>query len=486
MPPIQTIEDPVPLVRLRKLSDLRLYEKNSRTHSPEQVETLMKLMLEYGFTNPALVDEDDLVAGHGRYVALSQLYANGKTVKLPNGKPLPMWTIPTIEVSGWSEEQRRAYIIADNQSALRAGWDMDLLRAELTDLKELGFDLELTAFTTEELEIIFEPHVPDRDRDPDACPPTPEVPKSEAGDVWVCGPHRVVCGDSAVVDTWERLLSGELLDCVWQDPPYNVDLEEKNDMRDRADGGNRKKTGDIKNDKMSDADFLAFLRESFKTVFTVMKPGAPIYIAHSDKEGLNFRRAFSDAGFKLASSLVWRKDQFVLGRSDYQSMHEPILYGWRPGAKHRWFGGRKQTTIIESGDASPFTQLSDGRWAIKHGDEMLVVDGAAKVERLAGSVIYHEKPKRAPQHPSMKPVSLIERMLCNGARAGHLIGDGFGGSGSTLIAADRLGMAARVCELEPKFVDVIVQRWQNYSGRVATHLGTGEPFPTPPDTTQAF
>lgn len=484
------IEDDVAFtVRLRKLSELKLYERNARTHSAEQIETLMALMTEYGYTNPVLVDEDGgdlMVAGHGRHSALSNLYAMGKRVKLPNGKLLPEWMIPTIDCSGWTDEQRKAYILADNQSALRAGWDMDLLRSELTDLREGGFDLSLTGFTTEELDVIFEPVVPERERDPDAAPAVPAEPHSEPGDCWVCGPHRVYCGDSSSVDAWGVLMGGELADCVWTDPPYNVDVEEKNDMRDRADGGKRKKSGAIENDKMSDADFLAFLRGAFSALFTVMKPGAPIYVAHADKEGLNFRRAFTDAGFKFSSMLIWRKDQFVLGRADFQSIHEPILYGWRTGAKHRWYGGRKQTSVVELGEGSPFTKQPDGRWTFNVGDEVFVVDGAAKVEAVPGSVVFHEKPRRSAHHPTQKPVGLIEKQLRSSARSGHLVVDAFGGSGSTMIAADRLGMVSRLMELDPGFADVIVQRWQNFTGRVATNLATGEPFPVPPDVTQAF
>lgn len=470
-------EDVVPMVRLRKLSELKLYEKNARTHSAEQVETLMALMQEFGYTNPVLVDEDAgdlMVAGHGRHAALSNLYALGKTVKLPNGRPLPMWTIPTIDCSGWTEAQRRAYILADNQSALRAGWDTDLLRAELEWLKDdAGFDLSLTAFTADELDAIFEPVVIERDRDPDAVPdPLPE-PHSQPGDVWVCGPHRVVCGDSTSIDSWRKAMGEELADCVWTDPPYNVAYESK-------------LAGAIKNDDMSNEAFRQFLLDVYKTLFCLMKPGAPIYVAHADTEGLNFRRSFSEAGFKLSGCLMWRKDSLVLGRSDFQWMHEPILYGWKPGAKHRWYGGRKQTTVVELGEGSPFTKQADGRYAIRVGDNMLVVSADAVVEEHPGSVIYHEKPKRSAHHPTMKPVSLIEKMLTNSARSGHLVVDAFGGSGSTMIACDRLGMAARLSELDPKFVDVIVMRWQNYSGRVATHAATGMPFPVAPDTSKAF
>lgn len=462
-------------VRLRKLSDLKLYAKNARTHSEDQIQTIMDLMMEFGYTNPMLIDEDGgdvVVAGHGRHAALSNLYALGRRVKLPNGRLLPEWTVPTIDCSGWTEAQRSAYILADNQSALRAGWDMDLLRSELTGLKEGGFDLSLTGFTADELDAIFEPVVIERDRDPDAVPdPLPE-PKSVPGDVWICGPHRVICGDSTSVASWQKMMGNELADAVWTDPPYNVAYESK--------------AGKIKNDDMGNAEFLDFLRSVYATLLTLMKPGAPIYVAHADTEGLNFRRAFAEAGFKLSGCLMWRKDSLVLGRSDFQWMHEPILYGWKPGAKHRWYGGRKQTTVVELGEGSPFTRQDDGRWAIRVGDKVLSVAGDAVVEEHPGTVLFHEKPRRSAHHPTMKPVGLIEKMLTNSARTGHLILDAFGGSGSTMIAADRLGMAARLSELDPRFTDVCVMRWQNFTGRVATHAETGMPFPVAPDVSLAF
>lgn len=478
-------EEAIPLVKLRNLRDLHLYEKNSRTHSPEQLEVLAALMREYGYTNPVLVDENNIVAGHGRHAAVSMMNAMGEALKLPDGRKLPMWTIPVIDCAGWSEQQRKAYVIADNASAERAGWDMQLLRTELEELKEAGFDLALTALSDEMLELIFEPIVEERDRDPDAAPDLPPLPHSMLGDVWVCGSHRVACGDSTFLETWDRVLGSEQVDCVWTDPPYNTDVDANNKMRDR-DGGNRAKKGAVENDNMTPEEFEALLKGAFEALYVKLKPGAPIYVAHADKTSGIFAKQFLAAKFKLSNTLVWRKDHFVLGRSDFQSMHEPILYGWRSGGKHRWFGGRKQTTVIEFGNGSPFEKQADGRWTIRVNDHVLVVDGDAKVEQLPGTVIFHEKPSRSSQHPTQKPVGLIEKMLTNSARAGHVIADGFGGSGSTMIAAERLGMVSRLIELKPAFVDVIVRRWQNYTGRVATNVVTGLPFPVSPDTTQAF
>jgi DNA modification methylase len=208
-----------------------------------------------------------------------------------------------------------------------------------------------------------------------------------------------------------------------------------------------------------------------------MKPGASIYVAHADVEGLNFRRAFKEAGFKLQSCLMWHKNNFVIGRWDFQPKHEPILYGWKPGAGHKWYGGRKQTTVIDFGEGSPFVQMPDGRWQIKVGDNVLIVDGAAQVEEAPGTTMYEPKPARSDLHPTQKPVALVERMLKNSARPGAIVADAFGGSGTTMIASERNGMRARLLELDPKYVDVIVTRWQQYTGERAVHALTGELFP---------
>lgn len=469
----------MPQIELRPLDSLVAYHRNARTHSPAQVSQLEALLLEFGWTNAILVDDMGIVAGHGRSMAAANLYKRGVQIRFPNGAPIPLGQVPVIDCTGWSPSQRRAYILADNASALKAGWDEDLLRLELQELEADGFDLSLTAFEEDELDALLAPlpEEPEGAGDPDAAPPAPEVTVSVEGDVWVCGPHRVACGSSLSLDDWDRLLGGELADVVWTDPPYNVDIGGKNEMLDRGDRGNRGKTGGIKNDKMDSEAFREFLSEMFAAVFAQMKPGAPIYVAHADKEAHAFRLAFEGAGYKFSSMLIWRKNVHVLGMSDYQPIHEPIIYGWKPGSRHRWYGGRKNTTVVDLGDGSPFHRMEDGRYQIRIGDAVLIVSGEATVEEHPSSVIYEAKPARSELHPTQKPTALIERMLKQSARPGDIVVDAFGGSGSTLIAADRLGMSARLMELDPRFVDVICRRAWGFTGRRPVHAVTGEPFP---------
>lgn len=441
-------------IRQRSVEDLLPCASNARTHSSAQVEQLARSITEFGFTNPVLVDTDGtIIAGHGRVLAARQL---------------GLASVPTIDVHWLSEAQRRAYILADNQLALNAGWDEALLSQEMAALKGLGFDLSLVGFSNERLDALVAGVTDSEEsKDPEAAPARRQTPHSQLGDLWTLGPHRVLCGDCTRAEDLTRLMNGQLADCVWTDPPYNVDYE-----------GGTPEALKIQNDSMDAAAFRTFLHDALRSLETAMKPGASIYVAHSDKEALSFLTAFSAAGFKQHGCVIWKKDQLVLGRMDYQPMHEPILYGWKPGKAHRWYGGRKQTTIAELGEDVGFRQLDDGRWQIAVGDNVLIVSGAAEVEALVPSVVFYAKPRRSNLHPTMKPVALIEKMLRNSALPGDIVLDGFGGSGSTLVAAHRQGMSARLCELDPVYCDVIVRRWQDYCGQRAIHAETGKAFPT--------
>lgn len=436
-------------IEMWPVARLRPYARNARTHDAAQVEKIAASILEFGFTNPILVDESDgIIAGHGRLMAAERV---------------GMAEVPVIPLTHMSDAQRRAYILADNRLALDAGWDEKLLAEELADLRADGFDLDVIGFNDDELDMLLGGGAElAEDGDEDAAPAPPVFPISVLGDIWVLGSHRVMCGDSTSITAVERLMAGKKADCMWTDPPYNVAYEGA--------------AGKIENDDMGDEQFREFLRAVFTTAFAVMKAGGPAYVAHADTEGLNFRAAFVESGFKLSSCLIWRKNALVLGRSDYQWQHEPILYGWKEGAAHTWYGARDKTTILELPD-SPFQQIGDDEWQFSLGEQSFVIRGEGlTVEQVRGSVFFEEKPTRNAEHPTMKPVALIERMLENSTKRAGVVLDLFGGSGSTLIAAHKLGRSSRLMELDPKFCDVIVRRWQDLTGSKAKLEGDGRTF----------
>jgi DNA modification methylase len=386
------------------------YAKNSRTHSEDQIAQLAASIKEWGFTSAILVDEDGgIIAGHGRVMA---------------ARKLGLASLPVMVAAGWSEAQKRAYVIADNKLALNAGWDNELLALELAELDGLGFDVELTGFSDEEIKALMPVEVTEGLTDPDDAPAVQENPVTVPGDVWVMGKHRLLCGDSTSVDDLAKLTKGSLVDIWLTDPPYNVAYE----------GGTKEKLT-IKNDSMGDDQFRQFLRDAYTAADTVMKPGAVFYIWHADSEGYNFRGAAKDAGWTVRQCLIWKKSSIVMGRQDYQWKHEPCLYGWKDGAGHLWASDRKQTTIME-----------------------------------------FDRPSRNGEHPTMKPVALFEYQLLNNTKGGDIVLDSFGGSGTTLIAAEKNGRTAMIMELDPRYCDVIVKRWQEFTGKQATHAETGKPF----------
>lgn len=469
----------IPQIVLRPLDSLVAYANNSRTHSPGQVEQLQALLEEFGWTNSVLIDDMGIVAGHGRCMAAAAMYDRGEQIRFPNGSPIPIGMVPTIDCSGWSQAQRRAYIIADNRSALSAGWDEDMLKLELRALDELEYDLSLTAFSEDELAELMVPEFEEspEDRDPDAVPELRAEPASSVGDVWVLGPHRLAVGDCTDPDVWAILMRGERADIALTDPPYGVDLERKNRLLDQVVGGARNAVAPIKNDKMSDEDFADFMRLTYECLFKEMKQGATAYVFHSDKFSNVFRNEFENAGFKFSQMLIWRKNNVVLGPARYLPIHEPIIVGRKPGGKSQWHGGRKQKTIVDLGEGSPFHQLEDGRWQIRIGDSVMIVDGDATIEESPSTMLFEPKPTKSGLHQSQKPVALCERLLANSARRGDIVIDGFGGSGTTLIAADKLGMYARICEADPVHADTICRRYWQYTGRRPVHAVTGELFP---------
>ena len=398
-------------VEYRSTGDLIPYARNSRTHSEAQVAQIAASIREFGFTNPVLLDEQGgIIAGHGRVEA---------------ARKLALGEVPCIVLAGLTEAQKRAYVIADNRLALNAGWDNEMLAAEFADLMEAGFDLSLTGFGEGEIESLLRDDggaqgLTGDDDVPDAGGPT----ATAAGDIWVCGDHRLICGDATEKGTIFLVTAGELVDLYLTDPPYNVAYE-----------GKTKDALKIKNDSMNDAKFREFLSASFSAADSQMKPGASFYIWHADLEGFNFRGACRDAGWTVRQCLVWQKSTMVLGRQDYQWRHEPCLYGWKDGAAHLWASDRKQTTVLE-----------------------------------------FAKPQRNGEHPTMKPVELFSYQMLNNTRGQDLVLDSFGGSGTTMIAAETHGRRARLVELDPIYCDVIVRRWQAFTGKSATLLESGKTF----------
>ena len=336
--------------------------------------------------------------------------------RLMAARKLGMKEVPVIELAHLTDTQRKALIIADNKLAMNAEWDTDLLTIELNELLTDNFAMEILGFDPKELAALLEPEVVEGLTDEDAVPDVPEEPKTKLGDIYQLGNHRLMCGDSCNQDAVEKLTGGAGVDMLLTDPPYNVAYE----------GG----TGlTIQNDDMEDSQFRQFLRDAFVTADTVMKKGAVFYIWHADLEGYNFRGACQDAGWTVRQCLIWKKSSLVMGRQDYHWKHKPCLYGWKDGAGHLWAADRKQTTILE-----------------------------------------FDKPSRNGEHPTMKPVALFEYQMLNNTKGGDIVLDLFGGSGTTMLAAEKHGRHACLMELDPKYCDVIVKRWEEFTGNTAQLL----------------
>lgn len=376
-------------MQLISVAQLIPYQNNARTHSKEQINKLRSSIREFGFVNPVIIDREyNIIAGHGRIAAARE---EGIT------------EVPCVFVDHLTEAQKKAYILADNRMALDAGWDEDLLCVELEALEEMGYDLGLTGFDDKELAALF-PAVEAKEDDFDVEAELQKPTFTRAGDVWTLGRHRLVCGDSTNAETYTTLMDGVKANLVITDPPYNVNYEGS--------------AGKIKNDNMAGEKFYEFLLAAFKNMESVMAADASIYVFHADTEGLNFRKAFADAGFYLSGCCIWKKQSLVLGRSPYQWQHEPVLYGWKKNGKHQWYTGRKETTIWE-----------------------------------------FDKPKKNGDHPTMKPIPLLAYPIGNSSMANSVVLDPFGGSGSTLIACEQTDRICRTIELDEKFCDVIVNRY---------------------------
>ncbi|MDD3897694.1 MAG: site-specific DNA-methyltransferase [Syntrophomonadaceae bacterium] len=386
--------------RFEKVNIDRLvpYTRNARTHSKEQILQLRASLREFGFVNPVIVDKDlNVIAGHGRILA---------------AKEENIAEVPCVFAEHLTEAQKRAYIIADNRLALNAGWDAEMLSVEIADLQTADFDLSLLGFDDAELNILLGGVEDIKEDNFDVESELAKPAVTQPGDLWLLGPHRLVCGDSTQADTYALLMDGKLANLVVTDPPYNVNYEGT--------------AGKIKNDNMADQKFYQFLLEAFTLTEKAMAKDASIYVFHADTEGFNFRKAFKDAGFYLSGTCIWKKQSLVLGRSPYQWQHEPILFGWKKVGKHAWYSDRKQSTIWE-----------------------------------------FDKPRKNTDHPTMKPVPLVAYPILNSSMTGCIVLDPFGGSGSTLIACEQTGRICYTVELDEKFCDVIVNRRIELKGSAA-------------------
>ncbi|HYH64256.1 MAG TPA: DNA modification methylase [Urbifossiella sp.] len=378
-------------VEMWPVSRLKPYPQNPR-HNDAGVDAVAASLKEYGFRQPIVVDEQDvIVVGHTRYKAALKL---------------GMTEVPVHLARGLTAEQARAYRIADNQTATLSAWDDGLLAAELAALQAADFDLALTGFAEDDLLALLADPPAAALADPDDVPEPPAVPVTRPGDLWAVGRHRLLCGDATKAADVARVLGGEPADVLLTDPPYNVAYE----------GGTADRLT-IANDDLSPDDFQQFLVSALAAAGSHLRPGGGFYVWHADTYGLSVRRAIAEAGLRVRQCLVWVKPSLVLGRQDYQWRHEPCLYGWADGAPHTWLGGRAQTTVLE-----------------------------------------FDKPARNGEHPTMKPVALFGALLTNSCPPGGVVLDPFGGSGTTLVAAEQAGRSARLLEVDPRYCDVVLNR----------------------------
>ena len=383
---------------LADVEELIPYARNARTHSSAQITQIAASIKEFGFLAPIVIAEDNtILCGHGRFYAAQKL---------------GLKKIPCVKESHLTEAQKRAYIIADNKLSINAGWDDELLAVELSDLQGEGVDLSITGFDEKELADLFDDKSKS-DVEDDGYDLSAALEKAafvQRGDIWTVGRHRLMCGDATSADDVAALMGGKRANLLLTDPPYGVSFKSSSGLT-------------IQNDSIKDEDFYSFLKSAFSAAVDCLEKGAAAYIFHADTEGLNFRRAFVDAGFHLAGCCIWVKDSLVLGRSDYQWQHEPVLYGFLQNGKHSWYSDRKQTTI----------------WN-------------------------YDKPKRNKDHPTSKPLDLLGYPIQNSSQENSVVIDTFGGSGSTLMACEQLNRICYMMELDPKYASVILRRYVEDTG----------------------
>lgn len=387
-------------ISIEKLKPAEYNPRKDLKPEDEEYQKIKRSLIEFGYVAPVIVNSDmTVIGGHQRLKVLKELG----------------YTEIECNIVDLDKNKEKALNIALNK--ISGEWDNDKLEKLLAELKGEEIDMDITGFSFDEVDNILKDITGSKEDDFDIEQALNEIdePVSKVGDVWILGKHRLMCGDGTQKENVDKLMNNNLADFILTDPPYNVDYE-----------GKTQEALKIENDNMNETEFYNFLLDSFKNMYESAKYGSSIYVFHADTEGLNFRNAFKNVGFKLAQCLVWVKNTFVMGRQDYQWRHEPILYGWKEGAGHYFIADRKQSTVLE-----------------------------------------FDKPTRNAEHPTMKPIDLLVYLIKNSSKENQLILDLFGGSGSTLIASEQTKRICYTMELDPKYCDVIVKRWENLTGEKA-------------------
>ena len=410
---------------MRSVDELIPYINNPR-HNDAAVDAVASSIKNFGFKVPIVIDaNNEIINGHTRLKA---------------AKKLGLIEVPVIVASDLTPEQVKAFRLADNKVSELATWDDTLLSQELGELQELDIDMSAFGFEVDDLKGVSDVEEDDYDED------IPDEPKSKQGELYQLGNHRLLVGDSTSAEDIARLMDGEQLDLLVTDPPYNVAYE-----------GSDGKT--IQNDNMGESQFLAFLSDAFQAANTVMKAGAPFYIWHASREVVAFETAVKNAGWTTKQMIVWVKNSFAFGRSDYHWQHEPCLYGWKDGAAHYFIDDRTQTTVIE--DKPDLKKMTKA--------ELIDYIGDLQSSETT-SVLREDKPMKNDIHPTMKPLKLISRLVLNSSKPNENVGDFFGGSGSTLMSCEQLGRHCFTCELDPRYADAIISRWETFTGRKAVKI----------------
>lgn len=430
-----------------KLSDIKPAEYNPRKRlqaGDPEYQKILNSIVQFGYVDPIIINRDGtIIGGHQRHTVLTDLgYDEVDVVVLDLDK-----------------QNEKALNVALNK--ISGDWDEKKLKDLLLDLDIDDFDISLTGFERNELEELVEKlaipeEVSEDNFDADSAYDEIEEPVSKRGDVWLLGRHRLMCGDSTSMEDMTTLMNGEVMDLVITDPPYNVNYGDKAEYLDEYLGKGHRNQSHIKNDNMDNDSFYHFLYNFYCAAYESMRPGAAIYVFHAETEGINFRKALVDAGLKLSQCLVWEKNTFVLGRNDYHWRHEPVLYGWKEGAAHYFINDRTQDTVILD-DEIDFDSM-------KKPELLAYIQEMHRRYSNQTSVIFEKKPMKNDIHPTMKPVELIGKFMVNSSKPGWNVADFFGGSGSTLMAAEQLNRNAFIMEMDEKFCDVIIRRWEEYTG----------------------